>query len=286
MKFAKIQATGNDFIVIDARGTKHNWVEVAKAMCNRHFGVGADGLLLLLPSEIADFKMRIFNPDGSEAETCGNGLRCFAKYVIENGLIEADERELMIETLAGIKKLRPQIEDGRVSRVQVSMGVPKLKTEDIPVVVEQSRGTLDITLPLCYTVTVSGRSLPLRLVSMGNPHAVCFVDESVSEFPLAEFGPEIECHPSFPQRTNFEIANIVNREQVTARIWERGVGETLSCDSGACAIAVAARLCAYVTSPVDITLPGGILSVEWSEEGEVLLAGPVEQVFTGEWSEE
>jgi diaminopimelate epimerase len=206
--------------------------------------------------------------------------------VIEKGLVEVGRQELTVETLAGIKKLRPYIEDGQVTKVQVSMGTPKLKAEDIPVVIERSRGILDITLPLCYTVTVTSRELPVRLISMGNPHAVCFVNEPVTDFPLPELGPEVECHPSFPRRINFEVANIVSRNQIAARVWERGAGETLSCGSGACAIAVAARLCDYVTSPVDIILPGGTLSVEWDGKGKVLLTGPVEEVFTGEWPKE
>jgi diaminopimelate epimerase len=285
LKFVKMQATGNDFIVVDARGVERNWVEMAKAMCNRHFGVGADGLLLLLSSEIADFMMRIFNPDGSEAETCGNGLRCFAKYIIEERLVKIREEEIVVETLAGVKMLSPQIEDERVSGVQVSMGIPRLKLEDIPVLIDQNRGELDITLPPCYTISVAGKNLLLRLVSMGNPHAVCFVDEPISEFPLTELGPRIECHPSFPQRINFEVANIVNRGLITARVWERGVGETLSCGSGACAIAAVAQLCHDASNPVAVKLPGGTLSVEWGGGGEILLGGPVERVFTGDWPE-
>lgn len=286
MNFVKMQATGNDFVLIDARKLERDWSRLAVAMCDRHFGIGADGLLLVLPSDTADFRMRMFNPDGSEAETCGNGLRCFAKFVVESGL-SPTTRELRVETLAGMITLRATINEGVVDRVQVNMGAPQLSPAEIPVILkaQQGRGqVLDITSIIDYPIKVKGRELLITCVSMGNPHAVCFLDEPVAQFPLAELGPVVEHHPMFPNRTNFEVVNVVNRRQAVARVWERGAGETLACGSGACAIAVAARLHNLIKNSLDITLPGGTLTVDW--DGEVWLTGPVAFVFKGEWSEQ
>lgn len=276
MNFSKLQATGNDFILVDARNVDQNWAELAQAICQRHFGVGADGLILVQNSRVADLKMRIFNPDGSEAEACGNGLRCFAKYSIERGIV--DKTNLTIETLPGIRKTKACVSQGKVNQVEVNMGTPQFQPEQIPV-----KGQVDIIPILDYPLMIGGRKLALSLLSMGNPHAVSFLSEPVANFPLAEIGPEVERHPMFPKRTNFEIAKVLSREKIEARVWERGVGETLACGSGACAIAVAARLLSYVNGKVDIILPGGILTIYWDRVGEVLLTGPVEEVFTGEY---
>ncbi|GAI42540.1 unnamed protein product, partial [marine sediment metagenome] len=256
MKFAKLQATGNDFIFIDA-DEEHNWSPLAKAMCHRHLGIGADGLIVLLPSKVADLRMRLYNPDGSEAEACGNGLRCLARYAIDRGLVDA--RELVVETLGGVRKVRPY-----ENLIQVDMGKPKFKADEIPILIEEE---LDIILD--YPIIVQGKKLLLTCLSMGNPHAVCFLDEPIANFPLAELGPVMENHPLFPDRINFEVANVLSRkpteklEKIEARVWERGVGETLSCGTGACAVAVAARLHDRVAGDVDIILPGGVLTVDW-----------------------
>lgn len=276
MKFAKLQATGNDFIFIDA-DEEHNWSPLAKAMCHRHLGIGADGLIVLLPSKVADLRMRLYNPDGSEAEACGNGLRCLARYAIDRGLVDA--RELVVETLGGMRKVRPY---GNL--IQVDMGKPKFKADEIPMLIEEE---LDIMLD--YPIIVQGKKLLLTCLSMGNPHAVCFLDEPIANFPLAELGPVMENHPLFPDRINFEVANVLSRkpteklEKIEARVWERGVGETLSCGTGACAVAVVARLHDRVAGDVDIILPGGVLTVAWDGVGEVMLRGPAEMVFQGEW---
>jgi diaminopimelate epimerase len=273
MKFTKLQATGNDFILIEADGMRRDWAKLARAMCNRRFGVGSDGLILLLKSKVADFRMRMFNPDGSEAEVCGNGLRCFARHVVSSGLADA-RRSVTIETSAGIKTAMPQ---DRGSRFQVDMGEPRFRPEDLPVAVTAKR------VPIVdYRVDVAGKKLALTFVSMGNPHAVCFVKD-VGDFRLCDIGPRVENHELFPRRVNFEIAHVVSRREIEALVWERGAGETLSCGTGACAIAVAARLHDYVDSPVDIKLPGGVLSVKWDRKGSVYLTGPAELVFTGEW---
>ena len=273
MEFTKLQATGNDFILIDATGLQRDWPKLARAMCHRRFGIGSDGLILLLKSSSADFRMRMFNPDGSEAEVCGNGLRCFARYVISSGLADAD-REVTIETTAGVKRIKPL---GSGSRFQVDMGGPQFRPEDIPLAAKVE------AIPVVdYRVDAGGRELLLTFVSMGNPHGVYFV-EDVDKFPLTELGPLVENHRLFPRRLNFEIAHVVSRREVTVRVWERGAGETLSCGTGACAVAVAAQLHHYVDNKVDVVLPGGRLSVEWDGKGAVYLSGPAEMVFTGHW---
>jgi len=333
MNFTKVQGAGNDFILVEASEVNPDWSQMAVAMCDRHFGIGADGLLVLLPSHLADFQMHIFNPDGSEAEACGNGLRCLAKYVIDKGLLsrkiegakplqnlslplsfkgegdkggevdrvrksngvdkeflgkglaDTETQEILVETVAGIRKVRIYRARGKPAKIQVGMGEPKFRAEDIPVVIELGKGDLvDIKPMLSYSITVGSKELLLNFVSMGNPHAIYFGQYPVSDFPLSQLGPEVEQHKMFPNRVNFEVANVISRRQIEARVWERGVGETLACGSGACAVAVAAQLLGYIDNKVDVKLPGGILEVEWDKVGEVLLGGPAEIVFTGEWS--
>ena len=290
MKFSKLQATGNDFILVDnlAGPRKGDWGELAQAMCDRHFGVGADGLILVQNSTIADLKMCIFNSDGSEAEVSGNGLRCFAKYAIERGLIGKmssragqGNRSLTIETLSGVRKVKAYISRNKVNRAEINMGLPQFQPEQIPVKVR-----VDVTPILDYPLVIDGEKLTLSLLSMGNPHAVSFLSRPIADFPLAEIGSKLERHSMFPQRTNFEVARVLSRGKIEARVWERGVGETLACGSGASAIAVAAQLLDYVDRQVDIILVGGTLTVYWDRVEGVLLTGPVDEVFTGEWLEE
>jgi diaminopimelate epimerase len=284
MKFTKLQATGNDFILLDARNMEWDWSKLARDMCHRHHGIGADGLLLVMPSKTADLKMRMFNPDGSEAEVCGNGLRCFAKYVIDRGI--AAGPNLTVETIGGVRTIQASISHGKVKQAKVNMGKPRFKAEDIPVKIDKQqkgRGEVDIKPILDYSLTIDRRKLALSFVSMGNPHAVSFLAQPIADFPLSAIGPRIENHPMFPERINFEIARVLNRSQIEARVWERGAGETLSCGSGACAIAAIARLKGYTDNQVDIMLTGGSLTINWDGVGEVYLSGPVEEVFTGEW---
>jgi len=288
MRFTKLQATGNDFIVVDSRTKAAKWPKLAQAMCNRNFGVGADGLMLVQNSTSADLKMRLFNSDGSEAEVSGNGLRCFARYAIEKGLVgnvpareEPGNLRLSIETLAGVRKVEAHMSGNKVSRVEVNMGSPRFQPEQIPI-----NAKVDITPVLNYPLDIDGRELPLCLVSMGNPHAVTFLSQPVADFALDAIGPKVEMYPVFPQRSNFEVARVLDRRRIEARVWERGVGETLACGSGASAIAVAARLLDYADNEVDIILAGGTLTVSWDGMGEVLLSGPVEEVFAGEWPEQ
>ena len=286
MNFTKMQATGNDFILVEASSVGQNWSQTAVAMCDRHFGIGGDGLLLLLPSDRADFKMRIFNPDGSEAEACGNGLMCSAKYAVDRGLADSGAQEVSIETVAGIRRAKLYKAVGKLTKIQVGMGTPKFEAKDIPVVIGQGANLVDIKSMLGYSITIEDRELFLNFVSMGNPHAVYFWQHSVSDFPLSQLGPKVERLEIFPSRVNFEVARVVSRRQMEARVWERGAGETLACGSGACAIAVAAQRHGHIGNKVDIKLPGGIVGVEWVGVGEVLLSGPAEVVFRGEWLDE
>jgi len=285
MKFTKLQGSGNDFILIEADEARRDWSRLAVAMCDRHFGIGADGLLLVSPSKVADFKMRIFDPDGSEARACGNGLRCLVKYALEKRLIKAAPR-MSVETISGVRKVELQGIGGKAANIKVDMGKPKFKASDIPVVIESGRDLVDIKSMLGYPVTVEGTELLLNLVSMGNPHAVYFWQRPVSDFPLSQLGPKVEHLSIFPDRVNFEVARVVNQEQIEARVWERGVGETLACGSGACAITVAAQLYGYIGNKADIKLPGGVLQVTWDGAGEVFLSGPAEIIFEGEWPDE
>jgi diaminopimelate epimerase len=284
MKFSKMQGAGNDYLYIDARGLEADWPRLSRAMSDRHFGIGSDGLILLLDSQIADLKMRMFNADGSEGEMCGNGIRCFAKYAIERGIVPPPRDGLKVETMAGVRAVVPIYQGNRVCGARVAMGRPQLSPKDIPVSLEPRLG--DRREPVInYPFKMDGYNLPLTFVSMGNPHAVTFLEEPVAQFPLHGIGPKVEHHPMFPRRVNFEVVNVRGEGQLSARVWERGSGETLACGTGACAIAVAARLLRLCEARVDITLPGGTLTIDWDGEGEVFLEGPAEEVFEGEWTE-
>lgn len=284
MDFTKLQGTANDFVLVEAEGMQRDWSRLAIAICDRHLGVGADSLLLLLPSDKADFVMRTFDADGSEAETCGNGLRCVARYVLEKGKVSPDVNEITVETAAGINHIRPEIKDGRVYKFQTNMGKPRFAADEIPIATEEAAGEIvGITGMLSNKTTIRGIPLTLNIVSMGNPHAVHFIRQSVAEFPLSEVGPLVENLPLFPRRVNFEIARVTGKERLEARVWERGVGETLACGTGACAVAVASKILEYTGRSVDIELPGGVLNAVWNEKDEVILGGPAEIVFEGTW---
>ena len=283
MKFTKLQSAGNDFVLIEEKYVGRNLQKLAKDICRRHFGIGADGLLVLLPSEKADIAMRVFNADGSEAEACGNGLRCLVKYVFDNGFVAANAVDLSVETIAGIRKAR-LLEKSRNGRViQSGMGKPEFSATKIPVTAEVGKGKLIDIMLSNYPLSIDGKELCLNFVAMGNPHAVNFQQQQVAGFPLSQIGPLVENNEIFPRRMNFEIARILDRRHIEARVWERGVGETLACGSGACAVAIAAQILGYIDNPVKIKLPGGVLKVEWDMAGEVLLSGIAETVFTGEW---
>ena len=280
MDFTKMQGAGNDYVVIGPRHPACDWSRLAVRMCDRHYGVGADGLLIVGPSEAADFRMRMFNPDGSEAEMCGNGIRCFAKYVIDEGLAPGERTDLAIETQAGLHAVSARIEGGAVSSVRVGMGTPRFAAEQIPVAASGLERVVD------HPLDVDGDRFLVTCLSVGNPHAVTFVDRPVVELPLERIGPIVEHHPFFPNRVNFEVVQVHDRARMSVRVWERGVGETLACGTGACAVAVAARVKGLTDGAVEIALPGGTLQVEWDGKGEVWMEGPAETVFKGVWPDE
>lgn len=279
IKFTKLQGAGNDFVLIEG-DRPLDWKTLAAIMCDRHFGIGADGLLVLFPSDKAGFKMRVFNPDGSEAEACGNGLRCFSRYILVNELVNNNTKEIRIETIAGTRTVQFDKANRKEAIIQVSLGKPKFKATEIPVLAQQPDDNSPI---LDYPLIVAGTELKMSFVSMGNPHAVHFTQQAVADFPLARLGPAVENHSLFPRRVNFEVANIKSRTRIEIRVWERGAGETLACGSGAAATAVAARLHGYVDSNIEVIVPGGVLNIQWDGNGEVFLSGPAKVVFTGEW---
>jgi len=284
MDFTKMQGAANDFVLVETSDTQREWSRLAIAMCDRHLGIGADSLLLLVPSDKADFKMRIFDADGSEAETCGNGIRCLAKYVFEKGRINPATEEITVETIAGISRVKLEKKGSKLIKIWANMGKPEFSADRIPVDIKPGEGdVVDIKSMLSYKVTVDEVDLTLNCVSMGNPHAVHFCQYPVSDFPLSRIGPRGENLPIFPNRVNFEVARALSPKHIEARVWERGVGETLACGSGACAITVASKLLGYTEHKVDIKLPGGTLEAEWNGAGEVILGGPAETVFEGKW---
>jgi diaminopimelate epimerase len=278
MKFSKYHGAGNDFILIDGNGLDQDWSALALAICQRYLGAGADGIIIALPSvNDTDVRMRLFNSDGSEAELSGNGVRCFAKYVVDNGLAQARGDELRVDTGAGKIVVKLQRHGGEVVGATVDMGPPRFEPKQIPVAVERTPPVLDLS------VAVDGRDYTVSCVSMGNPHAVHFVDGAVAGFPLPDVGPKVEHHELFPARVNFEVAQVIDRSHIVSRTWERGVGETQACGTGACAIMVSARLHGWVDDEVEVNEPGGVLTLRWNGSGSVFLTGPAAFVYDGEW---
>ncbi len=279
-----MHGAGNDFVMVDGRNVKRDWSKLAIAVLNRHLGIGADSLIVLLSSKKADFGMRTWDVDGSEAETCGNGIRCLARYVLEKGLIRPDVQEMTIETVATVNRVRLERKGGKVVKFWANMGKPRFAPEQIPVNVKTGEGrVVDIKSMLAYTDNIGGMELMLNLVSMGNPHAVSFLKTPVVDFPLGKIGPLVENLSIFPQRVNFEVARVLDKSHIEARVWERGVGETLACGSGTCAITVASKLNGYTESKIDVKLPGGTLNAEWNGNGEIVLGGPAVTVYQGTW---
>ena len=276
MKFTKMQGIGNDYVYVNClQETIENPSELAKKISDRHYGVGSDGLIMINPSDKADFEMEMYNADGSGGEMCGNGIRCVAKYVYDYGL--TDKTSISVETLAGIKYLDLTVEDGKVVLVKVDMGKPMLRPEEVPVVSEKEE-VID------EPITVDGQEYRMTCVSMGNPHAVVFIDQDVKEFPLETVGVKFENHERFPKRVNTEFVNVLDRHTAQMRVWERGSGETLACGTGACAVAVACALNGLTEDEVTVTLLGGDLQIKWDrEKNTVYMTGPAEVVFDGEW---
>lgn len=278
MKFTKMQGLGNDYVYVNCFSEKvPDPSELAVRISDRHFGVGSDGLILICPSDKADFEMVMYNADGSRGEMCGNGIRCVAKYVYDYGL--TDKTSISVETLGGIKYLDLTVEDGKVKLVKVDMGRPILTPSEIPVEAEGERAVDE-------PIETDGKEYRMTCVSMGNPHAVIFVDEDVKDIPLEMIGPKFENHKRFPNRINTEFARVLDRKTVEMRVWERGSGETLACGTGACAVAVSCILNGMTEDNVTVKLLGGDLQIEWDREKDtVYMTGPAEVVFDGVWPE-
>jgi len=277
MQFTKMHGLGNDYIYLDAIRqdlSGEDLPHLARRLSDRNFGIGGDGIILIMPSDEADFRMRMLNADGSEAEMCGNGMRCFAKYLYEHGLTM--KTDLVIETGAGLIRPRLQVQAGQVLSVSVDMGVPRLAREAIPMAGEPADEPV-IDQPL----EVEGQEYRVTCVSMGNPHCVLFVDD-VSSAPVATLGPLIEHHRAFPARTNVEFVRVVEPTVLEMRVWERGSGETLACGTGASASVVAAGLNGKAARSCAVKLRGGDLAIEWVGNDHVLLTGPAVEVFSGE----
>lgn len=274
MEFTKMHGLGNDFIIVFGEDElPGNAPELAVTLCNRFFGIGADGLVYILPSQRGDYMMRIMNSDGSEAEQCGNAIRCVSKYVYEQGLVESEQ--IVIETIgAGEQKVSLKVKDGIVESVTVDMGEPVLSGLQIPV-------AIDAEPVLDQPIEADGAEFNFTGVSMGNPHAVIYVDDAVS-FDLGTWGPKLEVHPLFPRKVNVEFATVVNRGHVDMRVWERGAGPTLACGTGACATLVSSVLNGLTDRSAVISLKGGDLFIEWNEEdNHVYMTGPAQVVYTG-----
>lgn len=274
-KFTKMHGAGNDYIYVNCFEEKvENINETAKFVSDRHFGIGSDGLVLICPSDKADFRMDMYNSDGTQAEMCGNATRCVGKYVHDKGL--TDKTLITLETLAGIKILKLNLDDnGEVETVEVNMGSPELVPKNIPIDSELDRFIQE-------PVIVDGKEYKVTGISMGNPHAVTYIDD-VDSLEIEKLGPKFENHELFPRRINTEFAQIVDRKTIKMRVWERGAGETLACGTGACATMVAANLSDLVDDCVDLVLIGGTLNIRWDkEENNIYMTGPAKFVFDGE----
>ena len=274
MRFTKMQGIGNDYVYVNClEETVNDPASLARLVSDRHFGIGSDGLILIRPSVQADFFMEMFNADGTRSEMCGNGIRCVGKYVFDHGL--TDKTEIAVNTLAGVKRLTLHVEDGQVATVMVDMGEPMLEAAAIPVVADASP-------VVAAPIEVAGQRFEMTCVSMGNPHAVVFVDNT-ADFPLEEVGRPFEFHEAFPKRVNAEFVEVLGRDEVNMRVWERGTGETLACGTGACATVVACILNGLADEEVTVHLLGGDLRIRWDRAtNRVNMTGPATTVFEGE----
>ncbi len=283
MKFTKMHGCGNDYVYVDC--TKEVIPDIAATavrVSDRHFGIGSDGLILIKSSEVADFEMDMYNADGSRGKMCGNGIRCVAKYVYDHGL--TNKTEITVDTQAGIKTLQLTVCDGKVSKVRVDMGEPVLIPQEIPVKASvlglaDDRREAIVAQPF----TVANSSYNITCVSMGNPHCITFIDEDVRSFPLEAVGSLFEKHELFPEGVNTEFVNIIDKEHLRMRVWERGSGETLACGTGACAVAVASYLNGFTGRKVDVELMGGHLEIVYdAATNHVFMTGPATEIFSGE----
>ncbi len=279
MKFTKMQGAGNDFVIVDTLREplqRDAIPQLSRRVCDRRFGIGADGLILVEKGRTAPFMMRMYNPDGSEAEMCGNGIRCFARYLLDHG--HSDNSSISVETKSGVKVVEVVLTDGQISGVRVDMGPPELRRSHIPML-----GSPEADEVVGELLDVNAQQLSVTCLSMGNPHCVSFV-EDVSSYPVETVGPLIEHHPLFPSRTNAPFVEVISRDEIRVRVWERGAGETLACGTGACAAAVASMLNGYTENSVAVRLRGGDLQISWTPGESVFMLGPAVEVFTGEYA--
>lgn len=278
LKFTKMHGLGNDYVYMDCTksGVPDNVTSLAQFVSNRHFGVGSDGLILICASEICDFKMRMFNLDGSEAQMCGNGIRCVGKFVYDKGL--TSKTEITVETLAGVKKLKLQVKNEKIEMVEVDMGEPILEASKIPVIATASPVTN-------LKLQAEEKEFNFTCVSMGNPHAITIVD-NVKEFDVKKYGSRLEVDAHFPEKANIEFIKIIDENTIEMRVWERGSGETFACGTGACAVAVACYLNGLTKNEVTVKLLGGDLNIKWNKENNhIYMTGPAVTVFEGELEE-
>ena len=283
LEFTKMQGIGNDYVYIDCTKKELEKPEkISQIVSDRHFGIGSDGLILILNSKIADFKMEIYNADGSQAEMCGNGIRCVAKFVYDKGL--TDKTKIKIETLAGIKELELNVENGKVKTVKVDMGEPILEAEKIPVYIDEkmkAEGVMPTSVIKNLKLEAYNQNFTFTCVSMGNPHAITFID-NVEKFDVKKFGSVFEVAKAFPKKSNIEFVEIIDKENINMRVWERGSGETMACGTGSCASVVACILNNKTSNKVKVHLLGGELYIEWNKENNhIYMTGPAEIVFEG-----
>ena len=279
LPFVKLQGAGNDYIAIDGRNKNYDWNQLSIDMSKPAFGVGSDGIVVVFDSDVADTRMRIYNPDGSEAEISGNGIRLFTKFVVDQGIVSPKDGILKIETGDGVKTVYPSITENKVVSSKVEMGIPNFVSSKIPISVP---GINDDDKPK-FQMEILGHKLDITCLSVGNPHAVCIMDLNVDDFPLVEVGTLVEKHEYFPNRINFEIVNIISRDKIRARIFERGAGETLSSGTGSTASASASRYNGFVDDHVEVVLDGGNLDISWDKNNMAMLEGPSEEVYSGIW---
>lgn len=286
--FAKLQGAGNDYIAIDGRGIDRDWGNLSLEMSKPAFGVGSDGIVLVQEPQAevaaagAQVRMRVYNPDGSEAEMSGNGIRLFSKFVIDRKIAEPGPDGLIVETGGGVRTVVPTMDGDRMIAAKVAMGIPEFEPAKIPVDVSVLDGANRVH---DFPLEVGDSTLKITCLAVGNPHAVAFPDEPVEEFPLVQVGAQVERHSMFPNRINFEIVNVLSRSRIRARIFERGAGETLSSGTGSTASATAARAHGLVDDEVEVVVDGGILKISWDASGEAFLEGPAVEVFEGVWPE-
>ena len=276
MRFTKMQGIGNDFVVVNCLAEslpEERLSDISRKACNRKFGVGADGLILVMPSKVSDYKMRMFNPDGSESEMCGNGIRCFARYLWDRKMIT--EPQVKVDTQDGIKFIKLLTRSGRVEGIRVDMGQPKLLRSEIPMRGDDNGKVINEALK------ADGSRFEITAVNMGNPHVVIFMD-NLDSFAIERFGPQIENHKAFPQRTNVQFVQVCSNSEIMLRTWERGAGVTLACGTGACASVVAGAMTNRTGKRVNVHLRGGDLVIEWTGDNRVMMTGPADEVFEGD----